>query len=468
MTTATHSFEEIVVDVAWRPSVVRPAAAELSKNHTAARLQLIQRKRARDAAEEAEFILRFAQLCPDSEDPPPDHPGAKKTYWRSAREFSGVSEFFPDELGAVLNVGRGTAAFRARRAFCWRDRLPATFAALQRGEIDERRAQELFVVLEDVPPALAGRIEAALIDQASELSVRRLGDRARQLLLECDAAAAEQRRKDAQDAADVFVQPKTDGMSTVGCDLPNDQAAEIDSLLDELATMAKADGDPRPIRQVRRELFSLLLRRPGGLAGVRANLTVTATLETLEGASTAPGDVNGYTITPAQLTDLLRRVGALGLTTPAGGSLTFGIFNTTGRLVATAGLTELERLGGRGAGLNPPAGTENYRPTARQRVFIRTRDRRCRMPNCGQRVGWADLDHVIAHSRGGQTTCTNLCCLCRHDHRLKTFARGWLFVMDDDGTLHVTTPSGVTRTTRPWALRKPPSPEPPTDDPPPF
>jgi hypothetical protein len=39
--------------------------------------------------------------------------------------------------------------------------------------------------------------------------------------------------------------------------------------------------------------------------------------------------------------------------------------------------------------------------------------------------------------------------LCRSHHRLKTFASGWRFAMDDDGTLHVTTPSGVTRTTRP-------------------
>ena len=83
--------------------------------------------------------------------------------------------------------------------------------------------------------------------------------------------------------------------------------------------------------------------------------------------------------------------------------------------------------------------------------------------------------------------------LCRSHHRLKTFAPGWQFAMDDDGTLHVTTPSGITRTTRPPGridhdlhtaadLRIPdPPPEPwppkngtpraettPDDDPPPF
>ena len=60
---------------------------------------------------------------------------------------------------------------------------------------------------------------------------------------------------------------------------------------------------------------------------------------------------------------------------------------------------------------------------------------------------------------------------------------GWQFRLDDDGTLHVTTPSGVTRTTRPPGLRtpvgtpagippleaRPPGPDPtPAHDPPPF
>src|SRR4051794_35382348 len=137
-TAAPHSsFGEIVVDVVYQPTVVRPAPSELSKEQAAARLQLLQRGRARAAAEEAEFILRLAELCPDADDPPPDSPGARKTYWRSARsEFPGASEFFLDELGAVLGVGRGTAAHKAARAFTCPDRLPATFAALNRGEPD--------------------------------------------------------------------------------------------------------------------------------------------------------------------------------------------------------------------------------------------------------------------------------------------------------------------------------------------
>jgi hypothetical protein len=122
----------------------------------------------------------------------------------------------------------------------------------------------------------------------------------------------------------------------------------------------------------------------------------------------------------------------------------------------------------RGEGADPPRATDAYAPTAEQRRFTNTRDRSCRMPLCGQRTGWADHDHVVAHSAGGPTTCTNLCCLCRSCHRLKTLFAGWLFAMEPDGTLHVTTPSGITRTSRPWTMRRRPPPEPPPEDPPPF
>src|SRR3954454_23356840 len=127
-TAAPHSsFGEIVVELAWRPVRSRAVAATLAKQQTAARLGQVQREQAMDAAEEAELIVRLAELCPDDEDLVPGTPGARKG-WTPAEEEAGVSEFFSDELGHALNVSRGTAAFRAKRAFSWRDRLPATFA----------------------------------------------------------------------------------------------------------------------------------------------------------------------------------------------------------------------------------------------------------------------------------------------------------------------------------------------------
>src|SRR3954447_4198368 len=215
MTTAAHE-PVFVLDVVYEPAVShRVAAARPAKEQVAARLELIRRKRARDAAEEAEFILRLAELCPDVDDPPPDHPGARKTYWRSAREFPGVSEFFVDELGAVLGVGRGTAAHKAARAFTWRDKLPATFAALKRGEIDERRAQILADVLEHTDPALAARVEAVVLPEAGELTFTALKRRIAEVLLELDPAGADEGRKLAEKNSDVFLEPAGNGRATL-------------------------------------------------------------------------------------------------------------------------------------------------------------------------------------------------------------------------------------------------------------
>ncbi|MGY1694126.1 HNH endonuclease signature motif containing protein [Geodermatophilus sp. SYSU D00814] len=193
-------------------------------------------------------------------------------------------------------------------------------------------------------------------------------------------------------------------------------------------------------------------------------------------------------ITAAHLRALLHQLDALGVQAPDGGTVTVALTEEDGSLRATATLDRLRRLAARGCPDHPadaecgcpvldrPAGRDGYTPSAAQQAFVRTRDRTCRMPTCGQRVGWADADHVLPHAAGGATDCANLCCLCRSHHRVKTFARGWRFEMGPDGTLTVTTPSGITRTTRPPGLRPPPPPEPPRvdepaqpdDDPPPF
>jgi hypothetical protein len=475
---ATQPVPEPRVPVGW-----------LSDVQIAAELDQLQRNRAKQVAREAELILRLAALRPDDDAPRPGTPGARARAWRRTEpEFPGVSEFFVQEVAHALNLGRGTAAFRARRAYTWRDNLPATFALLRRGEIDERRAGVLAEVLQGVPPELAQAVEARLLADACDLSPRALERRALELLAELDAHASDERRELAARNADVFVQPSGDGRATLGAELPADEAAEAHDLIDQLATMAKADGDDRPIGQIRTEIFSLLLRPGGtGLPHVRANLTVSAALASLEGTSVAPAEVNGLVITAVHVRDLLRRVGALGLTAPEGGTLSFAITDGDGRLLAALGAAELARLARRGcpdhpagdcgcALVDPPPPTDAYEPTQKQRAFVTTRDRRCRMPNCGQRVGLADLDHVIPHGCGGETACENLCCLCRTHHRVKTFARGWTFVMRPDGRLRVTSPSGIIRTTRPPGFRPPgvPPPEPasppydPATDPPPF
>lgn len=469
----------------WLSIGLEPApplpVASFDDVQVAAELERIQRNRARETAREAELILRLAELRPDADDPPPGTPGGRSRTWRRTDpEFPGVSEFFPDELAHVINLGRGTAAFRARRAYTWRDSLPATFTALRRGEIDERRAGVLADALQHSRSELAQAVEAQLLPEACDLSLARLRARALSLLAELDAGAVDQRRAEAEQAADVCAWPTSDGMATLAGDMTAEEAAACYDVIDQLASMAKADGDPRPIGQIRAAIHSMLILRAAdhGLPGVTVNLAVTATLEALEGTSVRGGEVNGFPISAAHVRELLRRLGVVGLTTPEGGALTIAMADQDGRLLATVSAAELARRAKRGCSRHPegecgcpvlgmPSPTDAYEPTAAQQRFATTRDRGCRTPNCGQRAGWADHDHVVPHADGGRTTCTNLCCLCRSHHRLKTFARGWTFCMKPDGTLRVTSPSGVTRTTRPPGLRRPDA-EPPPYDPPPF
>jgi hypothetical protein len=218
-------------------------------------------------------------------------------------------------------------------------------------------------------------------------------------------------------------------------------------------------------------------RDPGGVAHPAAH----------RGGSTPDGvaTVDGQPITAAQLQALLEQLDALcpgGLQAPAGGTMSIALTDpVSGALRATVTPAALARLARRGcpghpagdcgcAVLDRPPAIGRYRPTPGHRRFGTTRDRTCRHPGCPNKAGWADLDHVVPHADGGETSCENLCCLCRRHHRLKTHASGWRYVMTADGTLTVTTPSGITRITRPPGLRDPAPPAlaPPDDEPPPF
>ncbi|MGY1608961.1 DUF222 domain-containing protein [Geodermatophilus sp. SYSU D00700] len=450
----------------------------LSREQKAAELQRVAALKAMTAAYEAELVLGLADDSPDDDDPPPGTPGARS--WKPDTELPGVSEFFTAELALVLNCGRGTANHLAHRAWTYREKLPATWAALAAGELDETRAKALVDVLEHAPAGIARRIEAALLPEAGQWTVGRLKQRALALLLDLDADAVGQRKEQARRRADVRVDPSPlEGMATLAAELPAEVAAACHALVDSLAGMLKADGDPRPIGELRCAVLADLLQRPWEAArpAVTAHLTIIAGLAALAGHSAEAGEVNGLPITATHLRGLLAELDALGVRAPDGGSVTVALTDADGTLRATGTLDRLRRLAARGCPAHPdepdcgcpvldrPDPVDRYTPTAAQQAFVRTRDRTCRFPTCGQRVGWADADHVLPHADGGVTDCANLCCLCRSHHRLKTFARGWRFHLHPDGTLTVTTPSGITRTTRPPGVRPPPAaPDPPPDD----
>jgi len=88
-----------------------------------------------------------------------------------------------------------------------------------------------------------------------------------------------------------------------------------------------------------------------------------------------------------------------------------------------------------------------YTPSRKLADFVRGRDMTCRFPGCDEPAYRCDLDHTIPYP-AGPTCASNLGCLCRKHHLLKTFC-GWSVRQSPDGTMVWTSPSAQTFTTYP-------------------
>jgi hypothetical protein len=275
--------------------------------------------------------------------------------------------------------------------------------------------------------------------------------------------------------------------------LPLPVLRAVQDALSQYADAAKTPGDPRTRQQRMVDCLVDLVLRPGehGLAPMQAQLTVIATVRTLLGGD-EPGEVAGDVV-PAEAVRALARALLPPESPPseqpsdatADLAALLGTRNTgdtalasrpqiavldelTGQLLA---LTDASGLRA-GRALGPPPPTDAYTPTEALKRFVQHRDRRCRFPGCRRPGKSCDIHHLTRWPLG-ETSAENLCCLCRHHHRLVHQAPGWQLDALPDGALRFTTPTGQVLVTRPAGFADdgdpPPGDDPPpTDDPPPF
>ncbi len=475
---------ELVCDI-WS------ADAHMAREHARQAATIAELARRRSAERDTAFGARGG-------------PGPDSRAMRPAA-LAGVSDDFVSELALIRHCSEAEAGRLAAESLLLTTKLAATWSELYAGRLTVRKARILLDLLGDADDGVAAGVQARVLPGAENCPPGRLGDRARYHLYRLDADAKERRRKEAECKADVHVERTADDLGRLVVEGPLPAVHAARDAVDQYARSMRADGDDRPIGVLRSTAALDLILRPWNTSRppVTAHLHIHAALPSLRAdasAGAAPAEMDGQWISAAQCRELLHSLDMLNLgSAPAGGSVHVAIDDpATGETIAVATRAELRRAAGRGRrirrrgrekssraavgterdagaaggtppaggtgdgpGLRPPPPTGRYRPTAAQRRLVTARDRHCRMPGCRRRPGRYDIDHGQAFAAGGPTACWNLCCLCRRHHRIKTFARGWSFTLLPDGRLVVSTPSGVSRTTRPSGWCHDPEPDPP-------
>ena len=417
-----------------------------------------------------------------------------------------VDEFAADEIAPLLRISRNTAMARLDLTVEVSTRLPGTLAALDAGSIDLYKARIIAEVTRPLSARDAAAVEQHVLLRAGGQTPGLLRAALRRTVLRLDPHGAEARRLVRLTERRVVLHPGEDGTADlVGACLGAVDATAIYQRLDDLARAA-APGDTRSMDQRRADTFVDLLlgravhlvtpvgrrvdpesgRAAGRVAGGRTACGATDTAAGGAGGRAvcgatdrAAGDAGGTAAGDRLVGRVTDRVGGRAI-----GRAVDGTGGRAGRhrgrvrvhvTVAATTLLGLDELPGELAGYGPvpaevarelaadgtwrrlltdPAtgavvdvGRRSYRPAAALAEYVRVRDRTCRFPGCRQPARRCDLDHNDAYPDGA-TEPGNLCCLCRHHHRLKHRGR-WSMLHEPDDSIVWTSPVGRTYVTTP-------------------
>ncbi|CAJ1507041.1 HNH endonuclease signature motif containing protein [[Mycobacterium] burgundiense] len=358
------------------------------------------------------------------------------------------------EIGAALGLSQRRASGQMYLARAMHTRLPRVFALLTAGAVSARTASTIawrtHLVIDD--DALAA-IDSAIADQAvhwGPLSDAKLDLAIDKVLAEHDPDAVRAFEAAARGRDVQFGKPEDDtGTSSMWGRLYSTDAALIKKRLVEL-TRHLCAGDPRSAGERRVDALGAMAAESGPLACRCGNSGCAgATVKPSRSPAVIHVLADERAITAARTgisKDATQTAAPAPVRQPA--AVLQG-----GGIVPQPLLQELLLNGARVKPLTaPPTHPEpGYRPSAALAAFVRARDMFCRFPGCSTPAQFCDIDHVIPYPVG-PTHPSDLRCLCRKNHLLKTFwtgEQGWSDVQHPDGTIVWTSPTGHTYTTHP-------------------
>ena len=336
------------------------------------------------------------------------------------------------QVAAALNCSIAMGTSYVGYALAMRDRLPEVGKVFTAGDIDYRAFQAIVFRTDLIvdPEALA-KVDAAV---AAALSRRSSITRSRLVAL-VDREVAKVDRDAVRRAAEavggrhVDVVADESGTAWLEGRVFNTAGRALDRRLDELAGTV-CSADPRTHAQRRADALGALAAGAdrlecgcgspgcavGPVAAPRSSVVIHVIAEqaSVEGAGTAPGVLVG-----------------------------------DDELIPAAVVAELAKSA-RLVPVSPPSDVpeKGYTPSAKLADFVRCRDLTCRAPGCDRPAVDCDVDHTVAYADGGRTHPSNLKCLCRQHHLLKTFW-GWRDQQLPDGTVIWRLPDGHTYITTP-------------------
>ena len=311
------------------------------------------------------------------------------------------------EVAAALGITQARAASYLEYARAMRLRLPRVGALLVAGDIDYRMFQ------------------AVKAPRWPALTQGRLGAQVDRIVARADRDAVRRRREHQADR-ELSIFDNSDGLTEVFGRLFSTDAQAVDQRLDALAATVCAD-DPRTRNQRRADAMGALavgadrlacrcarLDCPAGTTPVPSPVVIHV-VASLDGSAPAPGSMIGAdALIPAELVADLAK---------------------SAKLAPLVHPTDVA----------PEAG---YTPSQALADFVRCRDLTCRFPGCDRPAIDCDIDHAVPYADGGPTHASNLKCLCRLHHLIKTFW-GWCDQQLPDGSVIWRSPSGQTYITTP-------------------
>jgi hypothetical protein len=362
-------------------------------------------------------------------------------------------------------------------------RLPAVFAALDRGAIDAPRARVICDAVVGCDEAVARSVVDQIIDEAPELTTGQLRARLQRQVLAADPDAAAARA--AEKVAGRRIEARLTDASLGelhGYDLPPHRVAAAMERLTAIAAAARNAGDARGMDRLRADAFLDLLVGDGVAAGDPISRDPFCARADREHADTATPPVPDPWLQRAASGDL---PAAAGDARP-GGALPAPRRGVVEIQVPLATLSGLADLPAQLAGFGPVVadigrqvtaqqadatwrfsvtntlgevihhGITRRRPTTATAAYVRARNRTCIAPGCRRAAATCDLDHTTAWADGGPSTAANLGPLCGRHHRFK-HTTGTDLISFAPGTYGWTTPAGMQYVTRPEPI--PPGPD---------